>query len=227
MTAPARPAASTRAVAPRSVILVIAAALAFAITLGVAAVVRTASAPVVGTTSTPDVLAYSCLDAQGRVLASPIPCQCRRPALSPDESSPIGPCPRVVEIDEERPPLFPPRNPDITLLSRYPDKAHYDQGREAGLAPINDEIRKAQARLADLKIEQKLLAENDPYPNKPFPPKLRAAIDTNDAEIQAMKTVIANLEGEAARIAKLYNDELARLRVLWGQNAKQVTTAVP
>jgi hypothetical protein len=216
MTAPARLAASTRAVASRSVILIIAAALALAIALGVAAVVGTASAPVVRTTSTPDVVAYSCLDAQGHVLASPIPCQCRMPALSPDESSPIGPCPRVVEIDAERPPLFPP-NPDKALLRSYPDKARYDHAREAGLAPINDEIRKAQARLADLKGEQKLLAENDPYPNKPFPPKVRAAIDANDAEIRAMNTVIANWEGEAARTAKLYDDELALLRVLWGQ----------
>ena len=54
------------------------------------------------------------------------------------------------------------------------------------------------------------------YVGKPLPPKLRAAMDANDAAIEAQRSAVANQTAELDRINKLYDAELARLRALWG-----------
>jgi hypothetical protein len=191
MTAPTRLLASTRVVASSSLLLILATALALAVAPGLAL-------------------------ASGGIGAAP-------DAFAQAASTPGVPCTyydgqdQLQHNNDACPPDRRGPNADRDLLRRYPDKAHYDQARNAALDRVNDEIRRTRARLADLKVEQKLLAENDTYPNKPFPPKLRAAIDANDASIQTMKGVIAYWEDEAVRVAKLYDAELLRLRVLWGQ----------
>jgi hypothetical protein len=65
------------------------------------------------------------------------------------------------------------------------------------------------------------LTKNNPYTNKPFPPKLGAAIDANDASIEAIGSLTANQETEVAGINNKYDDFLVRLRVPWVRSVKR------
>ena len=48
-----------------------------------------------------------------------------------------------------------------------------------------------------------------------MPPKLKAAMDANDASRDAQKSSAATQEAELGRINKLYDIELERLQRLW------------
>ena len=53
------------------------------------------------------------------------------------------------------------------------------------------------------------------YVGKPLPPKLRGQIDANDAATLAQRNAAINQEAELERVNRLYDAELARLKLLW------------
>ena len=105
---------------------------------------------------------------------------------------------------------------DRNLTARYPTEAAHNRGREAALDTVRLAIKSTELRLRDLAAERKpLLAEAEFYVGKNLPAKLRAAMDANDAAIEAQRSAVANQTAELDRINKLYDAELARLRALW------------
>ena len=105
---------------------------------------------------------------------------------------------------------------DRNLMARYPTEASHNRGREAALDTVRLATKATEIRLRDLAAERKpLLAEAEFYQGKPLPPKLRSAIDANDAALEAQRSAVGNQEAELARISRLYDAELARLRALW------------
>jgi hypothetical protein len=77
-------------------------------------------------------------------------------------------------------------------------------------------VRASELRLRDLSIERKpLLDEAEFYKGRPLPPKLRNAMDANDAAMDAQRSAAGNQEAEISRINRLYDAELDRLRALW------------
>jgi hypothetical protein len=105
---------------------------------------------------------------------------------------------------------------DRNLTARYPTEAAHNRGREAALDTVRLAIRSTELRLRDLAAERKpLMAEAEFYVGKNLPPKLRAAMDANDAAIEAQRSAVGNQTAELDRINKLYDAELARLRALW------------
>jgi hypothetical protein len=105
---------------------------------------------------------------------------------------------------------------DRNLVARYPNEASHRKAREAALDDVRNSVRISEARVKLLTAERKpLLDESEFYVNKPLPPKLKAALDANDASLAAQRTLIQNQEVEVSRINALYDVELARLRRLW------------
>jgi hypothetical protein len=49
-----------------------------------------------------------------------------------------------------------------------------------------------------------------------LPPKLRQALDANDAALEAQRTLVLNQQAETGRINALFDIELDRLKRLWG-----------
>jgi hypothetical protein len=105
---------------------------------------------------------------------------------------------------------------DRNLTARYPDEARHQAARLAALNTVQLAMRATEARLRELAAERKPLRdEAEFYEGKALPPKLKAAMDANDASVEAQRSAAASQEAELGRINKLYDAELERLRQLW------------
>ena len=105
---------------------------------------------------------------------------------------------------------------DRNLMARYPNEAAHQRARESALDTVRLAIKSTEVRLRDLAQQRKpLQSEAEFYQSKPLPPKLKAAMDANDAALDAQKSSAATQESELSRINRLYDIELERLRRLW------------
>ncbi len=105
---------------------------------------------------------------------------------------------------------------DRNLLARYPDQDAHDRARQAALDTVRVAMKATAERLRELAAERKPLRdEAEFYVGKPLPMKLRAAIDANDAAVDAQREAAATQQAELDRINHLYDAELAHLRKLW------------
>lgn len=106
---------------------------------------------------------------------------------------------------------------DRNLLQRFPDEAAHSKAREAALDDVRKSLKISESRLAALEKERKpLMDETEFYVGRQMPLKLKQAIDANDAAAEAQRNLVANQKAEIVRIDRLYDDELERLRRLWG-----------
>lgn len=106
---------------------------------------------------------------------------------------------------------------DRNLLLRFPSEKAHNKAREAALDDLRASIKSSELRLVALEKERKpLLDETEFYVGKPLPTKLKQQIDANDATTEAQRSLVANQKAELVRVTKLYDDELERLRKLWG-----------
>ena len=106
---------------------------------------------------------------------------------------------------------------DRNLIARYPNELAHNRAREAAADTVRLAIKATEIRLRDLEAERKPLREEaEFYQGKTLPPKLRSALDANDASVDAQRASSANQEAELVRINRLYDAELERLRRLWG-----------
>lgn len=105
---------------------------------------------------------------------------------------------------------------DRTLLLRYRDEAAHRQARVAALDTVKLAMKASEQRLAQLDVERKPLRDEvEFYKGKPMPAKLKAALDANDAALDAQRSSMANQEAEMVRVNRLYDIELDRLKKLW------------
>lgn len=105
---------------------------------------------------------------------------------------------------------------DRHLMTRYPDEATHQKAREAALDTVRSAMRASEKRLAELAAERKpLLDEAEFYKGKPLPPKLKQALEGNEAATEAQRSAIQNQQAELERVNRLYDTELARLKRLW------------
>jgi hypothetical protein len=176
---------------------------------------------------------YTCVDANGKKLTSDRPiaeCVAREqrvlnrdgslrrvlpPNLTADERAVI----EARERDEaaERMAQQEATRRDRELLRRYPNEATHRRARETALEPVRRSLHSSQARLEDLAKERKpLMDETEFYVGKRLPGKLKQAIDANDAAAEATRALIADRQAELVRLDDFYDDELRRLKALWG-----------
>lgn len=105
---------------------------------------------------------------------------------------------------------------DRNLLVRFPNEAAHARAREAALDPVRLAISNTERRLKDLAAERiPLQNEAEFYIGKPLPAKIKLQLDANDAAVEAQKAAAANQAAELARVNKIYDAELDRLRKLW------------
>jgi hypothetical protein len=105
---------------------------------------------------------------------------------------------------------------DRNLLHRYKTEASHKRAREAAIDNVRAAIKLTQARQAELARERKpLLDEAEFYKGKTQPPKLKAALDANDAALEAQRAAANTQQTELDRLNQLYDAELARLKQLW------------
>jgi hypothetical protein len=115
---------------------------------------------------------------------------------------------RVAEMDAFR--------RDRNLMQRFPNEAAHAKAREKALDDIRNSVRNSEARVAQLQAERKpLLDETEFYVGKPMPGKLKLALDSNDASLEAQRSLVQNQQTEVVRINALFDAELARLKKLW------------
>ena len=108
------------------------------------------------------------------------------------------------------------RRRDRNLMQRYPHEAAHREAREKALDDVRISVRNSEPRIAQLKAERKPLDdEKEFYVGKPLPTKLKLALDSNDASLEAQKRLVQNQQPELVRITALYDAELARLKKLW------------
>ncbi len=136
------------------------------------------------------------------------------PTLSIDERTEKEAEERAREI--ERMKLREAVNRDRNLLTRFPNESAHRKAREAALDDVRNSVKASEARVAALTKDRKPLTdEAEFYAGKQLPPKLKQALDANDASTDAQRTLIQNQQVEVARINQLYDVELDRLKKLW------------
>ncbi len=177
---------------------------------------------------------YTCVDAKGRKLTSdrPIPeCTDREQrVLNPSGTvkQTVGPTLTAQERAaaelkekqalEERNRIAEERRRDKALLVRYPNKAVHDNERNEALGQIGAVKQAATTRLTELASQRgKLNDEMEFYKKDPTkaPLYLRRQVDDNAQSTSVQQRFIAEQDDEARRVNQRFDDELARLRLLW------------
>ena len=175
---------------------------------------------------------YTCVDDQGRKITSDRPiasCTAKEQRVLNKDGSLKTVFPPILTVDERAEKEAAERKQaearaahadavrrDRNLLTRYPTEAQHRKAREAALDTVRAAMKISEQRLRDLAAERKpLLAEAEFYFGKPLPPKLRSQLDANDAATAAQRESAVGQEAELERVTRLYDAELARLKLLW------------
>lgn len=180
---------------------------------------------------------YTCVDAQGRRITSDRPImECidrsqkelnpsgtvRRhvgPSLTASERAQAEARERKTAEEQARVNEETRRN--RALLARYRDQAAHDRARADAVGLVDEVLAAAGQRTAELDKQRKLLdQELEFHPNTPpdkLPPKLRSQLQEYEASVAAQRRFIAEQEAERKRVNDRYDEELVRLRRLWGE----------
>jgi hypothetical protein len=175
---------------------------------------------------------YSCVDAQGRRLTSDRPiadCVSREQRVLNKDGSVQRVLPPTLSAEERAEREAAQRKADLAraaqadavrhdrnLMVRYPNESAHQKAREAALDTVRLAMKATELRLRELAAERKPLRdESEFYTGRQIPPRLKQQLDANDAGVAAQRQSAANQELELARINRLYDAELERLRRLW------------
>jgi hypothetical protein len=175
---------------------------------------------------------YTCVDPDGRRISSdrPIPeCLSREQRLLGRDGTPRGVVPPLVsreeierreaqqqELNQAKAVQNEAARHDRMLATRYPDAKAWDAARLRAMAPVQQRIDAAKARLESLAKEATGLArERENLNGKPLPADLRSRISVNEGSTEGQRTVLQNQTEELARINSQFALEKERLDGLW------------
>ena len=109
---------------------------------------------------------------------------------------------------------------DEGLLRQYPDVAALERARQVAVAPTLAAIKISDERNQDLLKERKRLEDEEQfYPNKKYPPKLKNDLDRNEAALAAERQAQQLRQDELKRNNDNFDAILARLNILWARQA--------
>lgn len=178
---------------------------------------------------------YTCVDAKGRRLTSD------RPILAcidreQKELNPSGTLRRVLPPSltaperaaleererkeaEERQREQEEKRVARALLTRYPNQAAHDAERARALQAQQEVIAAGQRRIGELFAQRRDLDRETEFYRSPadWPPRLKRLIEENWQQVGAQQRFIAAQEEEKRRINSRFDEELARLKLLWAQ----------
>ena len=189
---------------------------------------------------------YTCTDAKGRRLTADRPivdCIDREQTeLSPGGLTrrKIAPTPTAVELaaedvklrrqEEERSKLADDKKRERALVTRYPTRPVHDKERAEALALVDSVTAAALKRTKELQVQRKFLdGEVEFYQINPsrMPPKLKRQIEEVDKQLDAQRRFVADQEVEKVRVNARFDEELARLKVLWAVQAAGSAAVAP
>jgi hypothetical protein len=189
---------------------------------------------------------YTCIDSKGRKLTSdrPIPeCSDRDqkvfspsgtfkgnvgPALSPQELAQQEE--KEKALAQERARKDEEKRRDRALLQRYPNKGVHDVERAEALKQIGVVKAAAANRVEELKKQRVGVDEEMEYykkdPSK-APLRLRRQIEENAESLAVQARFIIDQEGEIKRVNARFDEELARLKLLWPLRSATAAASAP
>ncbi len=104
------------------------------------------------------------------------------------------------------------------LLATYASEKDIDNLRDRALADIQKTIKTAQDKQDELAKEKtKLDAEAEFYKKRPMPPKLKAQMRDNEADMKTQQAAIGSKQKETEALKARYEDEKLRYRELTKQ----------
>ena len=168
-----------------------------------------------GRTLTSDRLIGECMDREQRVLSPDgILLRIVPPTLTADERAEKDAREKRAAAEKEARAEAVKR--DRNLMQRYPNAEAHQKARDAALADLNTSMQLSELRQRELAAERKpLLEEAEFYKGKALPLKLRDQLAANDGALAAQRDSQVNQKAEQARIEKVFDAELARLKRLW------------
>ena len=178
---------------------------------------------------------YSCTDSKGRKLTSDRPIQeCldrEQRELNPSGSTKraVGPSLTAAEREqaeaqqrkeaEQNARVNEERRRNRALLMRYPDRAAHDREREASLKQVDAVIEAANKRLGELSQQRAAIdTEMEFYKKDPSkaPAKVRRQMAEHEESVRGQQRFIDDQQQEKKRINERFDEELLRLKPLWG-----------
>lgn len=175
---------------------------------------------------------YTCVDASGRRISSDRPiaeCMDReqrvmnpsgtiRQSLGPaqSEAERAAQEERLRREEVERLRANEERLRQRALLSRYPNAEALERDRAGALAPLEEVIASASARLAALDAERTRL--NDHLRQKPTPEMTRA-LEQIDQQRASQERFLNNKRAEKEQVLRRFADMAHQLESLWAQQA--------
>lgn len=182
---------------------------------------------------------YSCTDSKGRRLTSdrPIPeCLDREqrelgksgivkrvvpPSYTAEERARLDEQKKAE--DQQRARVAEEKRRDKALLVRYPNQAVHDKERAEALAQIDEVIAAVNKRSAALVRQRKEVdTELEFYQNDPkkAPSWLQRKIEDNAQQEEIQKRFLADQMQEKQRINARFDEELAKLKMLWAYGVR-------
>ncbi|MFM9880128.1 MAG: DUF4124 domain-containing protein [Burkholderiaceae bacterium] len=181
---------------------------------------------------------YSCTDGKGKRITSDRPiAECidreqKELNKSGTVRRSVGPTLTAVERAqleeiykqeaEERTRQIEERRRNRSLLVRYPNKVAHDKERELALEQVDRVSLGAKKRIEELGKQSKALAvEADFYTSSKtkISPVLAKKIEQNEQDLEAQRVFIASQSEEKIRVNQRFDEELARLNVMWAEQA--------
>jgi hypothetical protein len=186
---------------------------------------------------------YTCTDAKGRRITSDRPiAECfdrEQKELNPSGTfrRSIGPnltaSERAAQEErdrkaaEERQRQAEEQRMQKLLVARYPNAAVHEAERTRALRAVEDAIASGHRRTEELRQQRRALTTETEFYKSPtqWPPKLKRQLDENDEQAAAQQRFIAAQEDEKTRITRRFDEELARLKLLWAQQSPGLAAA--
>jgi hypothetical protein len=189
---------------------------------------------------------YTCVDGKGRRLTSDRPileCIDREqkelnhsgtvrktvgPSLTASERAALEEQQRKLAEEKQR--QAEEKRRERALFARYPNQAVHDAERVKALNAVQEVILSGNKRTEDLREQRKALElEAEFYKKDPskMPAKLRRSLDETEQMIAGQSRFLANQEEEKRRVNAQFDQELARLKVLWAQARGIPAAAAP
>lgn len=178
---------------------------------------------------------YMCVDAKGRRITSDRPiaeCMDRnqhelnasgtvrrviKPQLTADE--------RAAEEEKNRRAQEARQREDEekrrgrALLARYPDVDSHQRERGAAHRTVDDQIAAGRKREAELEAERQKLGAGAAATDPAARVRIARQLDEIQRQLAVQRRQIADAQEEKKRIDGRFNEELTRLKPLWGQQA--------
>ena len=182
---------------------------------------------------------YSCTDSKGRRLTSdrPIPeCLDREqrelgktgivkrvvpPSYTADERAKLDAQRKAEELQRAR--VAEEKRRDKALLVRYPNQAMHDKERADALLQIDEvvgAVNKRQEALARQRKEIDVELEFYQGDVNKAPSWLKRKLEDNEQQVQIQKRFLADQAQEKQRINARFDEELAKLKMLWTYGIK-------